>query len=43
MRLIAAYPSELMTHHPVSTLVNKVANNTPELIERLDTPAADQA
>lgn len=28
--------------HPVSTLVNKVANNVPELIEPLDTPIAEQ-
>ena len=28
--------------HAVSTLVNKVANNTPDLIEELSTPAATQ-
>ena len=28
--------------HPVSTLVNKVANNIPELIHPLTTPAVDQ-
>ncbi|MCP3975184.1 MAG: SOS response-associated peptidase [bacterium] len=41
VQLITPYPSSLMTHHPVSTLVNKVANNTPELIDVLETPAAD--
>lgn len=40
-QLLTVYPAELMRHHPVSTLVNKVANNVPELIEVLETPAAD--
>ena len=30
--LIRAYPADEMTAHPVSTLVNKVANDTPELV-----------
>lgn len=33
---------EIMDVHPVSTLVNKVANNVPELIEPLTTGAVDQ-
>ena len=41
-KLLTVYPSDRMAFHPVSTLVNKVANNTPELIEELDTPAVDQ-
>ena len=41
-KLLKVYPKEKMALHPVSTLVNKVANNTPELIEELDTPAVDQ-
>lgn len=40
--MLRTYPAELMEVHPVSTLVNKVANNTPELIEELTTPAAEQ-
>lgn len=39
--LLQIYPAERVALHPVSTLVNKVANNTPELVEILDTPAAD--
>lgn len=31
-----------LAFHPVSTLVNKVANNLPECIEPLTTPAAEQ-
>jgi putative SOS response-associated peptidase YedK len=30
-----------MAEHPVSTLVNKVANNVPELIDPLETGAVD--
>ena len=30
-----------MGEHAVSTLVNKVQNNVPELIARLETPAVD--
>ena len=41
-KLLTVYPSDRMAFHPVSTLVNKVANNTPELIEELETPAVDQ-
>ena len=40
--LLSTYPAERMALHPVSTLVNKVANNTPELIAELTTPAATQ-
>ena len=40
--LLGTYPSDRMAFHPVSTLVNKVANNTPDLIEELSTPAATQ-
>lgn len=36
-------PSEEMAYHPVSTLVNKVANNVPELIDELTTPVAEQS
>lgn len=39
--LMGVYPGELMAEYPVSTLVNKVANNTPELVVPLDTPAVD--
>jgi putative SOS response-associated peptidase YedK len=39
--LMDVYPAELMAEYPVSTLVNKVANNTPDLIVRLETPAVD--
>jgi putative SOS response-associated peptidase YedK len=42
MRLMQPYPAPQMVEHPVSTLVNKVANNVPELIDPLTTPAADQ-
>lgn len=41
-KLLKVYPADRMAVHPVSTLVNKVANNTPELIEELKTPAAEQ-
>ena len=40
--LLTVYPAELMGHHAVASLVNKVANNTPQLIEELETAAADQ-
>ena len=40
--LLRVYPAARLAKHPVSTLVNKVANNTPELIEELATPAATQ-
>jgi putative SOS response-associated peptidase YedK len=30
-----------LAEHPVSTLVNKVANNVPELLDPLDTGAVD--
>ena len=41
-RLLSAYPAGEMTMHPVSTLVNKVQNNVPELIAPLETGAVDQ-
>lgn len=40
--LLTVYPGSAMAQHPVATLVNKVANNYPECIEPLDTPAAEQ-
>lgn len=40
--LMVPYPPELMAEHPVSTLVNKVANNTADLVRPLSTPAVDQ-
>ncbi len=41
-RLLTVAPEDALTHHPVSTLVNKVANNLPECIAPLTTPAVDQ-
>lgn len=38
--LLGVYPSGALSEHAVSTLVNSVANNVPELIEPLTTPAA---
>lgn len=40
--LIAVFPGTQMSEHPVSTLVNKVANNYPECIEPLETAAIEQ-
>ena len=40
-QLMVPYPAALMAEHPVSTLVNKVANNVPELITPLETGAVD--
>ena len=40
--LLDILPGAEMAEHAVSTLVNKVANNYPECIEPLDTPAAGQ-
>lgn len=40
--LLGVYPAGKLAVHPVSTLVNKVANNTPDLIAELETPAATQ-
>jgi putative SOS response-associated peptidase YedK len=31
--MLAPYPADLMVAHPVSTRVNSVRNNGPELIE----------
>ncbi len=39
--LLASYPSDAMDAFPVSTLVNKVANNSPDLINPLTTGAVD--
>lgn len=40
--VIDVYPADRMTEHPVSTLVNTVANNTADLIAPLETPAVDE-
>jgi putative SOS response-associated peptidase YedK len=40
--LLVTYPAKAMAMHPVSTLVNKVQNNVPELVAPLETPAVDQ-
>jgi putative SOS response-associated peptidase YedK len=40
--LLDVYPSDAMARHPVSTLVNTVANNLPECIAPLTTGAVDQ-
>ncbi len=40
--LLVPAPDDSLAFHPVSTLVNKVANNLPECIEPLTTPAVDQ-
>jgi len=37
-RLLAIYPEDALAEHPVSTLVNKVANNVPECIAPIDQP-----
>jgi putative SOS response-associated peptidase YedK len=39
--LLAGAAAPSLAEHAVSTLVNKVQNNVPELIEPLTTPAAD--
>jgi putative SOS response-associated peptidase YedK len=38
--LLVPAPSTAMARHPVSTLVNSVANNVPECIVPLTTPPA---
>ncbi len=38
---LGVYPSGELAMHAVSTLVNKVQNNVPELIAPLETPAVD--
>ncbi len=40
--LLTVFPAEQMAEHAVSTLVNKVANNYPECVDPLETPATDQ-
>ena len=40
--LLVPAPAAELALHPVSTLVNKVANNVPECIAPLTTPAVDQ-
>ncbi|MCH8847191.1 MAG: SOS response-associated peptidase [Proteobacteria bacterium] len=37
--LMDVYPADLMSEYPVSTLVNKVQNNTSDLLKPLETPA----
>ena len=39
--LMGTYPADLMAEHPVSTLVNKVSNNTADLLTPLETSAFD--
>ncbi len=39
--MLGVYPSSGLAMHAVSTLVNKVQNNVPELIAPLETPAVD--
>lgn len=39
--LLDIYPASALAEYPVSTLVNSVANDTPDLIAPLDTPAVD--
>jgi putative SOS response-associated peptidase YedK len=39
--LMSVYPGDLMDEYAVSTLVNKVANNTSDLLRPLDTPAVE--
>lgn len=41
--LMGTYPADLMAEHPVSTLVNKVSNNTADLLTPLETSAVDQS
>jgi putative SOS response-associated peptidase YedK len=43
LALLEVLPAEAMARHPVSTLVNKVANNLPECIAPLTTGAVEQA
>jgi putative SOS response-associated peptidase YedK len=40
-QLLAVYPGSRMAMHPVSTLVNKVQNNVPELVAPLETGAVE--
>jgi putative SOS response-associated peptidase YedK len=40
--LLVPAPAADLALHPVSTLVNKVANNVPECTAPLTTPAIDQ-
>lgn len=40
--LMGVYPAGLMAEHPVSTLVNKVQNNTEDLIRELETPGSTE-
>jgi putative SOS response-associated peptidase YedK len=39
--LMTTYPADLMDEHAVSTLVNRVQNNTIDLITPLETPIVD--
>jgi putative SOS response-associated peptidase YedK len=38
--LMDVYPAELMAEYPVSTLVNKVQNNTADLLKPLEMPSS---
>lgn len=38
--LLGVYPAELMAEYPVSTLVNKVQNNTADLLKPLEMPSS---
>ena len=42
-RLLVPAPNELIAMHPVSTEVNRVVNNGPELIERVELATPDAA
>jgi putative SOS response-associated peptidase YedK len=39
--LMTIYPADLMDEYAVSTLVNKVQNNSVDLIRPLETPIVD--
>lgn len=40
-QLVGVYPADKMSEYAVSTLVNKVANDSADNIKRLETPAVD--
>ena len=42
LKLLASRSAVATAEHPVSTLVNKVANNVPELVAPLETGASDE-
>lgn len=41
--LVDVYPEANLVEHAVSTLVNSVRNNTPDLLTPLETPAVDES